>query len=326
MTTASLLRLARPAVSITAVATVAWWGSRQPLPHIPTDARALSLVALALAVYTVGTALRAERWRLLMRRRLIPVRRTDAYGLTTVGYMGNNVLPARAGDLLRVYLLEGRTRMSRREGYGTALAERLVDAGALAIVFGVATATLVAERRTPHSHPVLIVLAVLAAALAVGAAVLAGVMHPRRGSARARALLGPFLASSRDLVGGFGVGLLGLSLLVWTAEALVYWILAVALHLPIGLVAAIYVMAFANFAGLVPAGPGYVGTYDAAVLLAAAAFGVHGALAVAYLALLRFALFVPITLAGLVLLAVRYSGLSAIRRIGLARGGSRSPA
>jgi uncharacterized membrane protein YbhN (UPF0104 family) len=69
-------------------------------------------------------------------------------------------------------------------------------------------------------------------------------------------------------------------------------------------------MALANLVALVPAAPGYVGTYDAAVILGVrlVAGGTRAA-ALAYTLVVRFVLFVPITVVGLVVLVVRYGAL-----------------
>ena len=72
-------------------------------------------------------------------------------------------------------------------------------------------------------------------------------------------------------------------------------------------------MAVTNLFVLMPAAPGYVGTFDAAVLFAVHRLGATGSTAVAYLVMLRFVLFVPITLVGLVFLVTRYGGWSQIR-------------
>jgi glycosyltransferase 2 family protein len=87
-----------------------------------------------------------------------------------------------------------------------------------------------------------------------------------------------------------------------------------AVHL--SLLDGLYIMALANLVALVPAAPGYLGTFDAAVLLGVrlVAGGTHAA-ALAYAVVVRFVLFVPITLVGLVALVVRYGGL---RRVSVA--------
>ena len=61
--------------------------------------------------------------------------RAHSYGLTTVGYMGNNVMPARAGEFLRVMLLDKQHGHGKRTLLGTVLGERILDALALGGIF-----------------------------------------------------------------------------------------------------------------------------------------------------------------------------------------------
>ena len=60
-------------------------------------------------LYALATVVRAERWHRILGLSGVHGLARDCYGLTTVGYMGNNVLPARAGEALRVVLLDQRT-------------------------------------------------------------------------------------------------------------------------------------------------------------------------------------------------------------------------
>ena len=63
---------------------------------------------------------------------------------------------------------------------------------------------------------------------------------------------------------------------------------------------------------LVPSGPGYVGTFDAAIVFGLHALG-HTESALSYLLLLRFVIAVPITLLGLLALAGRFGGVARMR-------------
>jgi hypothetical protein len=67
---------------------------------------------------------------------------------------------------------------------------------------------------------------------------------------------------------------------------------------------------------MIPSGPAYAGTQDAAAIVGIKALGATGAQAVAYIVMLRFVIVVPITLIGLVLVAVRYGGLRRLRTLG----------
>jgi glycosyltransferase 2 family protein len=73
-----------------------------------------------------------------------------------------------------------------------------------------------------------------------------------------------------------------------------------------------YLLSLAATLSLVPSGPGYIGTLDAAVIFGVKAIGV-GDQALSYLLLLRFVLTVPITVVGLAALVMRYGGIRLIR-------------
>lgn len=289
------------AISALALAAIAWWASRQELPRLPSAGEAAGPLAGSLGLYALATLLRGERWH----RLLAGLSRADAYALTTVGYMGNNVLPARAGDVLKAVLSADRAAVGRRDAFGAALAERLLDALALAVIFAV----LVFGGGLPLGLPAA-TLAVLGAGLAavVAAAVL---LAPRL-----RGLAAALLVPSRRLLSRAGPPLVVLSLATWIVEGAVYAVLGHVAGLSLSLADGLYVMAVANVAAMIPAAPGYVGTYDAAVLLGVRLVGAGGSrLALPYVVLVRFVLFVPIAVLGFALLVARYGGLRTLRAV-----------
>jgi len=103
------------------------------------------------------------------------------------------------------------------------------------------------------------------------------------------------------------------SFAIWALEASVYLTVARALRIDMGAMDSLYLVALTNLFAMIPAAPGYVGTFDAAVIFGVKAIGDTGSAAVSYLLLLRFLLFVPITLVGLVVLVTRYGGWSRLR-------------
>ena len=92
-----------------------------------------------------------------------------------------------------------------------------------------------------------------------------------------------------------GAVLLLISVALWLVEASVYLVVGDVVGIQLGATGALYVMALTNLSAVVPAAPGYVGTFDAAVLLALRSL--HQP-ALGYLLVLRFVLFVPVTVAG----------------------------
>jgi uncharacterized membrane protein YbhN (UPF0104 family) len=107
--------------------------------------------------------------------------------------------------------------------------------------------------------------------------------------------------------------LLVVTFVLWTCEATVYWTVARSVSLDISITGALYLVALTNFVAALPAAPGSIGTFDAAVAFGARRLGASGSEAVSYLILLRFVLYVPITLVGLVFLVTRYGGWSRLR-------------
>jgi uncharacterized membrane protein YbhN (UPF0104 family) len=282
------LGLVQAAVSLVAVGSIAWWATRQHAPHVPLDAGSLARLAGALALYAAATALRGERWHRILVRSGVDRGRGASYGLTLVGYMGNNTLPARAGDLMRVMLLGA----PRRAVLGTVVAERVLDACALVAIF----AFVVLDRGLDFGP-----LPYLAAAGVLLVAVAAAVW---RFVPRVRDWTRPLVGSTRELLSAYGAALFVLSLVVWTVEALVYAAVGAAVGVHLGVTGGLYVMALTNLSALIPAAPGYVGTYDAAVLLALRSLKLP---ALGYLIVLRFVLFVPITVAGFAVFLARYA-------------------
>jgi glycosyltransferase 2 family protein len=297
--------------SLVALAAVVWWAAHQEAPQLPSADGALVWLLAAIALYAAATALRAERWHRVLHLTGVDARRADSYALTTVGYMGNNVLPARAGEMLRVVLLSRRADASKRELLGTVLAERLLDAIALGSIFVLVVYGVLRKTTLPSERPLLVAGVGL---LLVAVALVALYALRRRGAlGRLREFLLPMAGAPRALLSRKGLVLLAASFVVWGVEASVYLSIAHATELHIGGMGALYLVALTNLFAMLPAAPGYVGTFDAAVVFGVKAIGGTGSAAFSYLLLLRFMLFVPITAVGLIVLVTRYGGWSRLR-------------
>lgn len=303
------------------LAAVVWWATQQQAPTIPDGPTALAWLGGSLLVYTIATLARGERWDRILRLSDVHASRADAYGLTVVGYAGNNALPARGGELLRVFLMSSRTHAKRRTVLGTILAERVLDAVALALILLVVAFSLIEKLGAPTPGELIIFGIIVVIALI---AALVAWLRYRHHVDRVIAALRPVAAPLGTLWSAAGVWLLLLSVVIWTLEATVYLMVGEAAGIHLGLGGAMSVVAFTNLAALIPAAPGYIGTYDAAVIFATRTVTHAPKSAVlAYLLLLRFILFVPITIVGFALLFWRYGGLARLRE---ARAAARGPA
>ncbi len=251
--------------------------------------------------------MRAERWHRLLEDDGGRPGRRDSLAITVIGYAGNNILPARAGDAVRVLLMAPRAEAGRRTVIGTLLAERLLDLVvlmALFVIVGYAILDNVGDGELEVAVGVFVL-------VVVGAIVAVQVV---RRSERLSHLVGPMLTSTRNLLTTDGVPLMSMTLVIWLVETLVWMTVGAAADLNMTLVEGLYLVALASVFSLIPSGPAYAGTQDAAAIIGIKAIGGSSALASTYLILLRFVLQVPITLAGLVLLAARYGGLGKLQR------------
>ncbi len=299
-------------VSVAALAALVVWALQQEAPTFPHDADRLGELAAAVAFYLAACAARAERWYELLRHNGARPRRADAYALLAVAYAGNNVLPARAGDALRVVLLTPRARTDPRTVIGTIVAERVLDVAVLAGLF-VALAYGVLGGIEMPSAGRLVFAALLVGGLLAVLAGAAAVLHHRGHLGRVLAYLAPMADATRRLRGNHGRELLAWTLLVWGLEWTAWWLTAQAAGLGLGVLDVGYLLGLASIFVMVPSGPGFVGTFDAAIVFGVRALGHNGAQALSLVLLLRFVVTVPITLIGLVVLAARYGGVARIR-------------
>jgi uncharacterized membrane protein YbhN (UPF0104 family) len=293
-------------VSAVAVAGVVWWALHQEPPQFPDTAREWGALAGAVAIYAVATLVRGERWRSLLRAEGGRPSRADAQGLNVVGYAANNVLPARAGDAVRVFLMAPRAGMSKKAVLGTLLAERLLDIAVILTLFLVVGYGLLGEAGGGEVGWIVLATAAVAAAGVIGVVLI-------RRNERLHAIAAPILSSTLQLRGRHGLTLLGITFVIWGLEAGVWMSTGAAAGFPMDPIEGCYIVALASVFALIPSGPGYAGTQDAAAVTGILALGGTHSQAVTYLILVRFVLAVPITIAGLGLMAARYGGLRRLR-------------
>jgi glycosyltransferase 2 family protein len=294
-------------VSIVCVGGVIWWASRQEAPDLPSSPTELLTLAGAVGIYALNTMMRAERWQRLLVHDGATPRRRDSYALTAIGFAANNVLPARAGDGVRIVLMAPRADTSRRTVLGTLLAERLLDIAVVVLLFLVVGYGVLHEAAGGGLEVVGLVALAALAATTIAYAVL-------RAKPKLWDYVRPILSSTLGLRGRHGAAMLALTVGIWVVETTVWMAVGAAAGFDMSLLEGLYLVALASVFALIPSGPAYAGTQDSAVVIGIKAIGGTNAIALSYLLMLRFALVVPITLMGFVFLATRYGGISKLRR------------
>lgn len=301
-------------VSLLTLAGLVWWASKQDPPQFPTSGGQWAALAGAVVLYFVACAVRGERWQVLLLENGAQPRRADSYALIAVGYLGNNVLPARAGDALRVVLITPRAKTDARTVIGTMVAERLCDVLVLGLLFLLLAYGVLSGAGTDLFGDRLGTAALIAGAVLVLVLAVVAVLHTKGHLARVVEFVRPMIAATANLRGRHGAEVIALTVVTWALEGAVWYLTSVAADLGIDPVEALYILALCSMLVLIPAGPGYAGTMDTGVVVGAHAVGAASGAAVGYLILLRFVLMIPITVAGLVIGAVRYGGIQAVFR------------
>lgn len=304
-------------------------------------------VVPAVGMYLLSILFRTVRWRHLLRHlRPVPVRRL--YPVVVVGYMANNLLPLRLGELVRSYYVGEREGVSKTTALVTIFVERLLDALTLLFfIFAIAIfvpLTALAEgfgERYGVAWPLLVVALSLPFVTAFGLLlaivylpsnprnVAATILRPLPSTISAR--LGPlvdlFLEGLKPLSSPGNLLLLFLmSIPVWAFEAALFMLIGYAFGLdevyeswPMMVVAMVLVTSITNIGSSVPAAPGGVGLFELVaretlVLLPLAA--VDRSIAGAYVAVVHAVILLPMILLGQVILWWHNISLGSLSRRG----------
>ena len=234
---------------------------------------------VAVAGIVADLVFRALRWQVLIRPICrVPLRRLSAYML--VGYLANNVLPARLGELVRSHYLGDREGISRSATLGTVVVERIVDT---VVLVGIgAAAILILHVRGVVMSAILVGVAI--AGLLCVALVVALAAHRLPGAGRAAAFLNRwprFVGVATRLRDGLRVAALPrtvaaaalLSVAAWTCTVVAVLAVGQSLGIELTLGEGALLAAGTNLATAIPSGPGYLGTFEYAGQSIALAFG-----------------------------------------------------
>ncbi len=272
-------------------------------------------LAVSVALNLASLWARAVRWRFLFPQRARP---THLFNAVMIGYMGNNLLPLRAGEVLRVYVV---TRRGQR--FWTTVTTLVVERALDGLAVGIVLAFVFFQIPTPHEVAwalevfVGLVLTMIVVLVAIVAAPL-----PFRILIRSLTYRWPGI--ERRLLVVFDTmsdGLQGMrrprqllptalwSVAIWALIVLSVWAGFRAASLELPMAAALCVIAFIGLGVSLPSSPGFIGVIQAATVLALSFFDVGKADALGYSLLLHASQFVPVTLWGLLLLVVEHVGL-----------------
>ena len=288
-------------------------------------------ILVGVVIATATFPVRIPRWKLLLRREDgSPLKAAPLWHAVAMGFMANNILPFRAGELVRTYAVSrlGGTRLTA--AFSSIAVERVFDG--LTLVFLLTVALFLPGLPTGASVGG-IPLATLAkrTGLVCLAALLgaAGVVAWPSAAERVIRRLVPFPLLAEKLVGlieGVRQGLLVLtsparllgvviwSLIQWLLNACSFYAFFLAFDIPVNFAGALLLQSVLAFGISVPSTPGYLGVFEFTVKAALALYSVDGDRAVSYALVYHFTTFLPIILLGLWSVARTNLGLRELRR------------
>ncbi len=267
----------------------------------------------AVAVLFVAIIVRCLRWSILMRP-LADISPWRLLPYAIIGYMANNLLPARAGEVVRAYVTGERENITRMGVLGTVAVERLFDGCVLVIMLLVSGAIVGFD--DGRLQAIAIVSSFIFLAALVGFYILTRteerarkVIHfglrllPKRLEPLVEGIAESLVISLRSVHSAKTFStVLVLSATAWTIEAGSYAVLGQGFDLGVGFANYCLLLAAANLAIIVPTFFGGTGPFEWAAKLTLTGSGVAAPLASAYSVIAHAFVLIPTTIIGLIIL------------------------
>ena len=299
------------------------------LGHVRTARLGPLMGAVVLATLTFPV--RLVRWRLLLR---------DEHGNTypagplwhaiAIGFTANNILPLRAGELVRGYTAARLTSARFTTVISSIVVERIFDGLTVVALLTLAlfSSELPADVKVGGTSVAqlaraagVISLLALLAAIAIVTAPLAAERAIRRVLPHAR-----FADRIVDLIEGIRQGLVVLrspvrlagvvlwSLVLWLVNAAAFYVGFSAFGIPVSYGGALLLQGLLVVGISIPSTPGFFGPFEAVIVAVLALYGVSGSLAFSYAISFHITTFIPITLLGFWSMVRTPEGLRVLRR------------
>ncbi|MDD2900171.1 MAG: lysylphosphatidylglycerol synthase transmembrane domain-containing protein [Desulfuromonadaceae bacterium] len=273
-------------------------------------------VILAVGVTFVSYFMRAVRWRyLLIHEKNIPV--PSLYQATIIGYMANNLLPARLGEFVRAYTLAQREHLETPAVFASLVIDRLFDGCTVLILLLVTLFTMQLPGGMEDAAQALRAGGVIMFFFYCGVVLfmyllkrqtvrtLSAVSYilrpfPKSISERCIPLLGSFIGGIRlSPRGGHVASLLLTSVGIWCMCVLSVDMTLQSFDIHLPMTASMFILILLVFAVMVPASPGFIGTYHYACYKGLSIFGIPETLSVSIALIMHGTSFFPVIFAGM---------------------------
>jgi len=251
----------------------------------------------ALGLTFVASLARAKSWHTILGKE---IRYGRAFAALNEGYLLNNLLPLRLGELARVYLISRGSPLSVTQALSSVLVERAVD---LIVVVGMFTTFLPLVAGLAWAQEAAVISVLISVTVFLGLIVLAhnrpfvlqttrwllnrkllARFNAQRWEARAEAFMDG-LAILRETRRSFLA--VFWSAAAWTTAGLSAWVLLLVFIPSATPLMGIFIFVVVGLGVAFPSAPGYAGVFEAAAVGALAVFKVEGSVAFSYAVLLH---------------------------------------
>ena len=277
----------------------------------------LGYLLVAVVVATAGFLIRALRWKVLLHPVRPDTSLRNRFAAVNIGFMANNLLPARVGEFARAYALSKIEPVPLSTALGSLVVERVLDALVLIAIMVTAMASpsfpaAVSISGSPLARAldamvVLVILLVLVLTVLVALPRTVVRLVERVATILPSDFARPLVSALESFLGSLVVLrsprllLLALAWSVgfWVWHGFSFWLGMLAFDIQAGLAAAFFTEAVVGFGVAIPAAPGFFGTFHASASWALSVFGVPPASSLAFAFGYHLGGFIPVTLIGL---------------------------
>lgn len=272
---------------------------------------------------------RSYRWKYVLN----PIQKVGILRLfsgVAIGYMANNLLPARLGEFVRAYIIGKKEGISKSTTLATIVVERIFDG--LTLLFFLVLISLFFPlplwiRRAGFAATVFFLslsafLFLLMFKKTIGVQLVEkGVgFFSSRVAPRASRLMDSFLSGlaivnhKKDILMVFL-----LSVFAWSLEATTYYVVGLSFGINLPFYVPVLTVVIVNLGIMIPSAPGYVGTFEFFCISVLAIFYIEKSVALSFAIVLHAVLFIPITIVGLICFWKEHLSLAEIDTVKLHR-------
>jgi len=267
-------------------------------------------LTIPLVFIFVGLFLRVLRWKYILnpskKEKLL-----NLFSVMMISYLGNNILPARMGEVLRIYTLDKNYGFNKSQTLGTIVVEKIFDVLVLLTFFAITLFFASFPAWVKNSGLLLGV-----GLFAIIAFLKFSLNNKPQTFRLIKILISPFSErignKTKGILENFGNGLsilqkkkdlvivMSYSIVIWIVEFLFVDSILSSLGLRLTIVAPVFLTVMLNIGMLIPSSPGYIGTYQAACIASLAPFGIEKNLALSVSIVLHVLMLITTTVTGMI--------------------------